>query len=82
MIDGKIFFYKPVKKNNNDKIRTYENTRNIETGQEDGYITGVVLDYYEFKNCHKMIAIELSKQQTQDADPKAILQIKFTANID
>ena len=29
-----------------------------------------------------MIAIELSKQQTQDADPKAILQIKFTANID
>ena len=29
-----------------------------------------------------MIAIELSKQQTQDTDPKAILQIKFTANID
>ena len=81
MIDGKIFFYQPVKKKK-DKIRTYENTRNIETGEEDGYITGVVLDYYEFKNCHKMIAIELSKQQTQDADPKAILQIKFTANID
>ena len=29
-----------------------------------------------------MIAIALSKQQTLDADPKAIQQINFTANLD
>ena len=29
-----------------------------------------------------MIAVDLSKQQALDADPKAIQQINFTANID
>ena len=82
MIDGKIFFLSAGKKNNNNKIRTYENIRNIETGQEDDYITGCLLDYSYFKNCYKMIAIDLSKQQAQDAVQKEILQIKFTVNLD
>ena len=29
-----------------------------------------------------MIAVDFSKQQVQDADPKAIQQINFTANLD
>ena len=29
-----------------------------------------------------MIAIDLSKQQALDADPKAIQQINFTGNLD
>ena len=29
-----------------------------------------------------MIAVDLSKQQNLDADPKAIQQINFTANLD
>ena len=29
-----------------------------------------------------MIAVNLSKQQALDADPKAIQQIRFTANLD
>ena len=29
-----------------------------------------------------MLAVDLSKQQTLDADPKAIQQINFTANLD
>ena len=29
-----------------------------------------------------MIAIDLSKQQTLDADPRAIQRINFTANLD
>ena len=29
-----------------------------------------------------MIAIDLSKQQALDADPRAIEQINFTANVD
>ena len=39
-----------------------------------------MLDYTYFKIYYKMIAIDLSKQQTLDADPKAIQQIDFTAN--
>ena len=40
-------------------------------------------NYYNyFKNYIKMIAIDLSKEQVLDADPKAILQIYFTGNLD
>ena len=72
-----IFFDQPVK---NDKI-TYGNIRKVATGQGD-YTTGCLLDYAYFKNYYKMIAIDLSKQQALDADPKAIQQINFTANLD
>ena len=41
-----------------------------------------LLDYPYFENHYKMIAIDLSKQQALDADPKAIQQINFTANLD
>ena len=33
------------------------------------------------KNSYKMVAINLSKQQARDANPKAIQQINFTAKI-
>ena len=78
MIDGKNLFDQPVK---NDKI-TYENIRKISTGQGGYYTTGCLLDYAYFKNYYKMIAIDLSKQQALDADPRAIQQINFTANLD
>ena len=78
MIDGKNFFDQPVK---NDKV-TYDNIRKIATGQGDDYTTGCLLDYTYFKKYYKMIAIDLSKQQALDADPKAIQQINFTANLD
>ena len=71
MMDGKIFFDQPVK---NIKV-TYENIRKIATGQGDDYTTGCLLDYIYFKNYYKMIAVDLSKQQVLDADPKAIQQI-------
>ena len=35
-----------------------------------------------FKKYCKVIAIDLSKQQALDADPRAIQQINFTANLD
>ena len=78
MIDGKNFFDQPVK---NNKV-TYENIRKIATGQGDDYTTGCLLDYTYFKKYYKMIAVDLSKQQALDADPKAIQQINFTANLD
>ena len=34
-----------------------------------------------FKKNYKLIAIDLSKQQKLDADPKAIQQINFTGNL-
>ena len=78
MIDGKNFFDQPIK---NDKV-TYENIRKIAAGRGDDYTTGCLLDYTYFKKYYKMIAVDLSKQQALDADPKAIQQINFTANLD
>ena len=40
-----------------------------------------MLDYNDFETYHKMIPINLSKQQTLD-DPKAIQQINFTRNLE
>ena len=74
----KTFLNQPIK---NDRI-TYKNIRKIATGQEDDYTTGCLLDYTYFKNYYRMIAIDLSEQQALDADPKAIQQINFTANLD
>ena len=73
----KIFFDQPVK---NDKV-TYENIRKNASGQGDDYITSFLLDYVYFKKYYKMISIDLSEQQVLDADPKAIQQVNFTANL-
>ena len=73
----KIFFDQPVK---NDKV-TYENLRKNASGQGDDYITSFLLDYVYFKKYYKMISIDLSEQQVLDADPKAIQQVNFTANL-
>ena len=78
MITGENFFDQPIK---NNKVR-YENIRQIATGQGDDYTSGCLLDYPYFKDTYKMIAVDLSKQQALDADPRAIQQINFTANLD
>ena len=75
MIDGKNFFDQPI----NTDLKTYENIRKIATGQWNDYTTGCLLDYSYFKDNYKTIAIYLSKQQA--ADPRAIQQINFTANL-
>ena len=78
VINGESCFNQPIK---NDKI-TYDNIRKIATGQEDDYTTGCLLDYPYFKDTYKMIAVDLSKQQALDADPRTIKQINFTENLD
>ena len=78
MINGENFFNQPIKDN---KV-TYENIRKIATGGGVDYTAGYLLDYPYFKDSYKMIAVDLSKQQALDADPRAIQQIKFTANLD
>ena len=78
MNDGKNFFDQSI----NSDLKTYENIRKIATGQGDDYTTGCLLDYSYFKENYRMIAIDLSKWQALDADPRAIQQIHFTANLD
>ena len=78
VINGENVFDQPIK---NNKV-TYYNIRKIATGQGDDYKTGCLLDYSYFVNTYKMIAVDLSKQQALDADPRAIQQINFTANLD
>ena len=78
MTDGRNFFDQPI----NNMTKTYENIRKTATSQWDDYTTGCLLDYIYFKDHNKMIAIDLSKQQALDANPRAIQQINFTANLD
>ena len=77
MIDGQNFSDEPVKID----LRTYDNIRKISIGQGDDNITGCLLNYNYFNNYFKMIAIDLSKQQALDSDPKAIQLIIFTGNL-
>ena len=78
MIDGRNFFDQPI----NSMSKTYENIRKIATGKGDDYTTGCLLDYPYFKVNYRMIVIVLSRQNELDADPRAIQQINFTANLD
>ena len=78
MIDGRNFFDKQI----DNMAKTYGNTRKIAMGEGDDYTTGCLLDYTYFKENYQLIAIDLRKQQELDADPKAIQQINFTANLD
>ena len=78
VINGENFFDQPIKKN---KI-TYDNIRKIAIGQGDDYTTRCLLDYPYFTDTYKMIAVDLSKEQALDADPRAIQQINSTANLD
>ena len=72
------FFDQPI----NSMTKTYKNIRKIAIGQGDDYTTGCLLDYPFFKDHYNLIAIDLSKQQALNTDPRAIQQINFTANLD
>ena len=78
MVNGENFFDQPIK---NNKV-AYENIRKIVIGQGDDYTTCCLLDDPYFADTYKMIAVDLSKQQALDADPRAIQQINFTANLE
>ena len=77
MIDERNFLDQPIK---ND-LKTYDKIRKIATGQGDDYTTECLLDCPYFKKYYKLIAIDQSKQQKLDADPKTVQQINSTENI-
>ena len=77
MTDGQNFFDQPVKNN----LITYGNIRKGLICQGDDYTTGCLLDDNYFDNYHKMMAIDLRKQQELHTDPKAIQEINFNINL-
>ena len=78
MIDGRNVFDQPK----NSMTKTYENIRRTATGHGDEYKTGCLLHYSIFKESYKLIAIDLSKQQALNTDPRAMQQINFTVNLE
>ena len=78
MIDERNFFDEPAR---ND-LRTYDSIRKIVTGPGDDFTTGCSLDYLYFKEYYKLIAIDLSKQQKLDTDPKTIQKVSSAGNLD
>ena len=69
-------FGEPVK---NDHI-IHDNIRKLTTGKGDDYTTGCLLDYVYLKTFYKVIAMNSSKQQALNADPKAKKRINFIGN--
>ena len=61
--------------------RAYGSYQKIATGQGDDCTTSCLLNYNYFKDYYKMIAIDLSKHQELDPDPKAIQQFNIPGNI-
>ena len=62
-------------------IKRYEDIRKLTTVQDEGYITGCLLDYAYIKNNYRLIAADLSRQKELDADPKAIQQVEFVGQL-
>ena len=76
-IDGRNFYDQLI----NDSIKQYDKFRKMSTGKGDDYTTGCLLDFAYFEKSYRLIAADLSKQKSLNADSKAIEQIIFTGKI-
>ena len=77
--DGRNFYNQPINnQETNDLTKQYDEIRKISIGQGDDYTSGFLFDFAYFKNNHKLIVADLSKQKVLDVDPRAIQQIIFT----
>ena len=75
VIDKLAFFNLPIK----TEEEAYEKITDISRNNE--YTTGNLLDYDYFKKYHKLIAIDLSKQQVLQGNEDLIQQINFIGRI-
>ena len=73
LVDGRNLYDQSI----NDQIKKYDEIGKIVTGKGNDYTTGCLLDYQDFKDHCELIAVDLSKQNELDADPRAIQQIEF-----
>ena len=62
-------------------INQNSNIKKIAIGQGGDYTTCCLLDYNYLNKYHKMIAINLSKQQELDTDAKAIQEVNFIGDL-
>ena len=76
-IDGKNFYDQPIK----DSIKPYDEIKKISTRQGDDYTTGCLLDFDYFLKNYRLIAVDLSKQKSLDADSRAIQQFILIGKI-
>ena len=76
IIDKLAFFDLPIK----TEEEAYEKIIDISRNNE--YTTGNSLDYDYFKKYHKLIAIELSKQQVLQENEDLIQQINFIGRLE
>ena len=74
IIDKLAFFDLPIKTDE----EAYEKI--IDISRNNDYTTGNLLDYDYFKKHHKLIAIDLSKQQVLQENEDLIQQINFIGN--
>ena len=81
-LDGKNFFDQPINSDLKTSEKNMKKYRKIVTSKGDYHTTCCLLVYSYFRYHYKTITIELSKQQVLDADPRAIQQINFKANLD
>ena len=61
-------------------IKRYEKTK-LTTGQSEDYTTECLLNYEYIKNHYRLIAVDLSRQNELDADPKVIQGIEFVRQL-
>ena len=73
-IDGRNFYDQPI----NDLIKQYDEVRKVSTGHGDDYTTVCLLNFACFEKNYRLIAADLSKWKTLEADSRAIEQIIFT----
>ena len=76
IVNGKNFHDQPIYSD----IKRYEEIRKSTTGQGEDYTTGCLLIYEYIKN-YKLIAVDLSRQEELDTNPKAIQQIEFVGQL-
>ena len=77
-IDGRNFHDQNISNN----FKKYKELRKVMTGMGEDYTTGSLLDHVYWKNNHKLICCNLSKQKLLDSNPKANQQIEFVYKLD
>ena len=71
--NGRSFYDQPI----GDQIQIYDKIRKMSTGQGDDCTITCLLDYQYFEDNYQLIAVDLSKHNELDADPRAIQQTEF-----
>ena len=67
MIDASNAFEQPIE----NYIKRYDNIRKFSNGRVDDYATVFLLDFKYFTETYQVIALDLSKQEALEADPKS-----------